>query len=225
MLQGFVSSFLSRKREQHSTLHLEVETVDEKNHFVNLSLLKCNVYLVHFYFFKIYYFFSLSFRNSTLPSVCAARGLRIDSRQLAHVWTYLSYQSIWTMKPWERNCCMLYNQAQDLSWAKKCRHSANASINGNEYYQYRRLCQWYWTQSLEHAMPRAMQTTMLQFGLWLLKQGKIRIAYKQWRSNFPRRERKPKDKKNPESYVFSDLDNGMFSSWVRQRALRFLFTN
>ena len=68
MLQGFVSSFLSRKREQHSTLHLEVETVDEKNHFVNLSLLKCNVYLVHFYFFKINFF--LVILQELHPSFC-----------------------------------------------------------------------------------------------------------------------------------------------------------
>ena len=37
------------------------------------------------------------------------------------------------------------------------------------------------------------------FGLWLLKHWKIRIAYRQWRSNFPRSWRKPKfGKKNRE---------------------------
>lgn len=48
-------------------MHFEVETVDEKNHFVNLSLLKCNVYLILKIFF-IYYF--LFFLQELHPPFC-----------------------------------------------------------------------------------------------------------------------------------------------------------
>ena len=43
------------------------------------------------------------------------------------------------------------------------------------------------------------------YGLWLLKHWKIRIAYRQERSNFPRRGRKPKYGKKTESWVLSGL--------------------
>ena len=65
--KGLSPVFRSRKREQRSTLHFEVETVDEKNHFVNLSLLKCNVYLT-FKIFFIYYF--LFFLQELHPPFC-----------------------------------------------------------------------------------------------------------------------------------------------------------
>ena len=45
------------------------------------------------------------------------------------------------------------------------------------------------------------------FGLWLLKTLKIRIAFRQWRSSFFRRGRKPKYGKKDESYEFSGFGN------------------
>ena len=50
-------------------------------------------------------------------------------------------------------------------------------------------------QILHHSQSKVVCRNFL--GLWLLKHWKIRIAYRQWRSNFPRRGRKPiYEKKN-----------------------------
>ena len=50
-------------------------------------------------------------------------------------------------------------------------------------------------RSLHHSQSKIV--CRIFFGLWQLKHWKIRIAYRQWRSNFPRRGRKPKyGKKN-----------------------------
>ena len=50
-------------------------------------------------------------------------------------------------------------------------------------------------QSLHDSQSMVISRKFL--GLWLLKHWKIRIAYRQWRSNFPVRGRKPKyDQKN-----------------------------
>ena len=54
------------------------------------------------------------------------------------------------------------------------------------------------------------------YGLWLLKHWKIRIAYRQWRSNFPRRGRKPKYGKKTESWVLSGFGNGVSRGWERK---------
>ena len=45
------------------------------------------------------------------------------------------------------------------------------------------------------------------FGLWLLKHWKIPIAYKQWRSNFPWRWRKPKYEKWHFMWLRTKIDN------------------
>ena len=47
----------------------------------------------------------------------------------------------------------------------------------------------------------------------MLKHWKIRISYKQWHSNFPRRRRKPKYIRKTESYVFSGFGNGISRRW------------
>ena len=54
------------------------------------------------------------------------------------------------------------------------------------------------------------------YGLWLLKHWKIRIAYRQERSNFPRRGRKPKYGKKTESWVLSGFGNGVSRGWERK---------
>ena len=57
-------------------------------------------------------------------------------------------------------------------------------------------------QSLHHSQSKIVCQNF--FGLWLIKHWKIVIAYRQWRSNFPRRERR-----KTESYVFSGFGNGI----------------
>ena len=52
--------------------------------------------------------------------------------------------------------------------------------------------------------------------LRLLKHWKIRTAYRQWRSNFNRRERKPKYVEKTESYVFSSFGNDISRDWERK---------
>ena len=134
-------------------------------------------------------------------------------------------------------------------------------------------------QSLHHSQSKVVCQNI--FGLFLLKNRNIRIdAYRQWRSNFPRKGRKPKKKRKekpkvtylvvlvmaflaaenenrpledlpqadfgrvPEWFLLSVRTNSitknfvngklgplfvfvviqrMFSSWVRQRTLRFVF--
>ena len=50
------------------------------------------------------------------------------------------------------------------------------------------------------------------FGLWLPKHWKIRIALRQWRSNFPRREENQNTERKTESYVFSGFGNGILAA-------------
>ena len=57
-------------------------------------------------------------------------------------------------------------------------------------------------QSLHHSQSKIVCRNF--FGLWLIEHWKIVIAYRQWRSNFPRRERR-----KTESYVFSGFGNGI----------------
>ena len=57
------------------------------------------------------------------------------------------------------------------------------------------------------------------FRIWLLKHWKILVAYRRWRSNFPRRGRKPNHGKKTESYVFSCFGNGIFQAEKENRQL------
>ena len=52
--------------------------------------------------------------------------------------------------------------------------------------------------------------------LWLLKHWKIRIAYRQWHSHFPWRERRPKYERKTESYVISGFGDGISRGWGRK---------
>ena len=45
---------------------------------------------------------------------------------------------------------------------------------------------------------------------------RIMAAYRQWRSNFPRRERKPKYGKKTDSYVFSGFVYGISRGWEKK---------
>ena len=60
--------------------------------------------------------------------------------------------------------------------------------------------------SLHHSQSKVVFRNL--FGLWQLKHSKIRITYKQWRSNFPRRRWKQKYGKKIASYVISNFGNG-----------------
>ena len=59
-------------------------------------------------------------------------------------------------------------------------------------------------------------TTGVNFRLRLLKQWKIRIAYKQFGSKFPRRRTKPNTKRKTESYIFSGFGNFISRGWERK---------
>ena len=59
-------------------------------------------------------------------------------------------------------------------------------------------------------------TTGVNFRLRLLKQWKIRIAYKQLGSKFPRRRTKPNTKRKTESYIFSGFGNFISRGWERK---------
>ena len=69
-------------------------------------------------------------------------------------------------------------------------------------------------RSLHHSQSKIV--CRIFFGLWQLKHWKIRIAYRQWRSNFPRRGRKPKYGKKTESWVLSGFGNGVSRGWERK---------
>ena len=59
-------------------------------------------------------------------------------------------------------------------------------------------------------------TAGVNFRLRLLKQWKIRIAYKQFGSKFPRRRTKPNTKRKTESYIFSGFGNFISRGWERK---------
>ena len=59
-------------------------------------------------------------------------------------------------------------------------------------------------------------TTGVNFRLRLLKQWKIRIAYKQLGSKFPRRRTKPNTKRKTEIYIFSGFGNFISRGWERK---------
>ena len=56
-------------------------------------------------------------------------------------------------------------------------------------------------RSLHHTQFKVVCRNL--FGLWLLKHWKIRIAYRQWRSNFPRRGKKTKTRKEKSKVTYS----------------------
>ena len=70
-------------------------------------------------------------------------------------------------------------------------------------------------QSLHHSIS-AMVFFWNFLRLRLLKHWKIRTAYRQWRSNLNRRERKPKYVEKTESYVFSSFGNDISRDWERK---------
>ena len=68
-------------------------------------------------------------------------------------------------------------------------------------------------RSLHHSQSKVV--CRIFFGLWLLKHWKTRVAFRQWRSSFSRRGRKPKYGKKYESYEFSGFSNGIYRGWER----------
>ena len=58
-----------------------------------------------------------------------------------------------------------------------------------------------WTASLHHSQFKVVCRNVL--GLWLLKHWKIRIADRQWHSNFPKRGSKPKYQKKKPKVTYS----------------------
>ena len=70
-------------------------------------------------------------------------------------------------------------------------------------------------QSLHHSLSMVVCRNI--FGLWLLKNWNIHIdAFRQWRSNFPRKEDNQNTKWKTESYVFSDFGNGISRGWEQK---------
>ena len=57
-------------------------------------------------------------------------------------------------------------------------------------------------------------------GLWLLKQWKIGITNRQWRSNFPWSGRKLKKRKKTKCFVLSGFGNGISSGWEGKSILQ-----
>ena len=56
----------------------------------------------------------------------------------------------------------------------------------------------------------------LSWNMAAKKHWEIRIAYRLWRSNFPRKEGKPIYERKTESYVFSGFSNGIARGWERK---------
>ena len=70
-------------------------------------------------------------------------------------------------------------------------------------------------QSLHHSLSMVVCRNI--FGLWLLKNWNIHIdAFRQWRSNFLRKEENQNTKWKTESYVFSDFGNGISRGWEQK---------
>ena len=70
-------------------------------------------------------------------------------------------------------------------------------------------------QSLHHSQSKVVCRTI--FELWLLENWNIRIdAYREWRSNFLRKEKNQNTKWKTESYVFSGFGSGISRGWERK---------
>ena len=75
-------------------------------------------------------------------------------------------------------------------------------------------------RSFHHSQSKVV--CRICFGLWLLKHWKTRVAFRQWRSSFSRRGRKPKYGKKYESYEFSGFSNGIYQGWERKSTTVYL---
>ena len=70
-------------------------------------------------------------------------------------------------------------------------------------------------QSLHHSQSKVVCRNI--FELWLLENWNIRIeAYREWRSNFLRREKNQNTKWKTESYVFCGFGSGISRGWERK---------
>ena len=63
------------------------------------------------------------------------------------------------------------------------------------------------------SIPSSLVVCWNFIGSWLLKHWKVRIVYRQWRSNFPRGKENQNTKRKTESYVLFCFDNGISRRW------------